>query len=85
MDLEKALKNKINQKIIKFFHENPASIDTPRGVSTWTNQDIKKVRIALKELADLRLLTAHKASSITGYCYTRNKKLTSKIDRMLKK
>ena len=84
MELKDILKRKSHRKVLKFFHENPASIDTARGVATWTNQDIKKVGSALTKLAELGLLVAHKASSTTGYSYTRNKKMISRIGRFLK-
>ena len=84
MELERLLKSENYRKILKFFHENPSSIDTGRGVATWTNQDIKKVREALKKLASVGLLVAHKASSTTGYSYTRDKKLISMVGKVFK-
>lgn len=83
MDFSKILKNSVYRKIMRFFHENPASIDTGRGVATWTNQDIKTVRASLKKLASLGLLVAHKVSSTTGYSYTRDKNVVKKIGRLL--
>lgn len=84
MELENLLKKQIHRKILKFFHENPASVDTARGIATWTSQDIKKVKTALKKLSDLGLLVAHKVSSTTGYSYTRDKKKVSLINKLLK-
>ena len=84
MELEKVVKKKGLRKILKFFHENPASIDTARGVATWTNQDTKEVKRDLKKLASMELLVAHKVSSTIGYSYTRDKKLISKIGKLLK-
>ncbi|MBL7069481.1 MAG: hypothetical protein ISS34_06445 [Candidatus Omnitrophica bacterium] len=83
MGLDKVLKNKIYHTILKFFHENPNSIDTPRGVATWTNQDIKKVRVSLKRLEKLGLLIDHRVSSTTGYSLTRNKKKIAEISSLL--
>lgn len=85
MHLENVLKKEVYRKVLRFFHENPTSIDTARGVATWTNQDIKKVRGALKKLSNLGLLVAHKVSSTIGYSYTRDKKKISKIGRLLEK
>lgn len=85
MELERLIKRQNYHRIIKFFHENPGSIDTARGVATWTNQDAKKVKAALKKLADLGLLIVHKVSSTTGYSYTRDKKTISKISKLLKR
>ena len=84
MELKNLLKRKLCHKILKFFHENPTSIDTPRGVATWTNEDIIKVRGALKKLARAGLLVSHKVSSTIGYSYVRDKKKIAKINKLLK-
>ncbi len=72
-------------KIMKFFHENQASIDTPRGVSTWVREDRAKVKKALEELVGAKILVAHRSTSTTGYSYTRNTKIISKIEKLLKR
>ena len=77
--------SELHLKIIRFFHENQASIDTPRGVSTWVREDRNKVKQALEDLVKLKILTAHRATSTTGYSYTRNAKIISKIEKLLKK
>lgn len=84
-DIDKALQSDLRLKITKFFHENQASIDTPRGVSTWVREDRNKVKEALEDLVGLRVLVAHRATSTTGYSYTRNAKIISKIEKFLKK
>ena len=84
MSIDEALRSAIHRKIIEFFHENQASIDTPRGVSTWVNEERSKVRKALEDLVALNILTAHRVSSTTGYSYTRDTKLISKIGKLLK-
>ncbi len=85
-DLDKIMhQSELHLKIIKFFHENQASIDTPRGVSTWVREDRSKVKQALEDLVKLKILTAHRATSTTGYSYTRNIKIISKIEKLLKK
>ena len=84
MKLRDFLKSEIHKKIIRFFHENPASVDTPRGIATWINQDVGKVRHALKNLAESGILIVHKSTSTTGYSYTRNEKMISQVDRLLK-
>lgn len=83
MNINKALNSKIHRKIIVFFHENQASIDTPRGVSTWINEERGKVKSALEDLVKLKVLVAVRASSTTGYSYTRNKKLIARITELL--
>jgi hypothetical protein len=47
MNTDSAFRSKIHKKIIAFFHENQASIDTPRGVATWIGEDRAKVKLAL--------------------------------------
>lgn len=84
MNLEKALKPDINFNIVKFFHENQASIDTPRGVAAWIDEDRGKVKKALESLTSCNILIAHRSTSTTGYSYTRDPKLISKIGKLLK-
>lgn len=85
MDLSRLLKAQIYFKIIDFFHENPTSIDTPRGIATWIGESKQDVKKALLKLSKLKFLTAHKVSSTTGYSYTRDPKLIRKIEAILKK
>ena len=84
MDIGKIFKSEIHIKIITFFHENQASIDTPRGVATWIGEDRTKVKSALEDLVKANILIAHRASSTTGYSYTSDEKLISKIGKLLK-
>jgi len=84
-DTNKAFQSDLHLKIMKFFHENQASIDTPRGVSTWVREDRAKVKKALEELVIMKILAAHRSTSTTGYSYTRNVKIISKIEKLLKK
>lgn len=75
----------VQMKIMKFFHENPAAIDTPRGISTWTAEDIKSVRTALEGLADHGMLIRHKGSTTIGYSYTQDDKVICKVAQYLKR
>ena len=84
-DINKAVHSDLHLKIMKFFHENQASIDTPRGVSTWVREDRAIVMKALEELVGMKILVAHRSTSTTGYSYTRNAKIISKIEKLLKK
>lgn len=77
--------SQIHLKIIAFFHENQSSIDTPRGISTWIREERARVKSALEDLVALEILIAHRATSTTGYSYTRDRKLISKIDKLLNK
>lgn len=85
MNIDKAFKSTVHLKIIIFFFENQASIDTPRGVATWIREDVPKVKKALEELAGINVLQDHPVTSTTGYSYTQNKVIASKIARFLKK
>lgn len=85
MDINKAVKSDIHLKILRFFHENQASIDTPRGVATWVGEDRSKVKKALEDLVSLEILVAHRATSTTGYSYTRDAKIISGVEKLLKK
>lgn len=85
MDINKAFESEVHKKIITFFHENQSSIDTPRGVATWVAEDRTKVKKALEDLVALKVLVAHRATSTTGYSYTRDTKIISKIGSLLKK
>ena len=57
-----------------FFVENEGSIDTPRGISAWINENIKIVRVALEDLVEAGLLKAHRTSSTVGYSCPLTKK-----------
>ena len=85
MKINDAFNLKIHLKIIAFFHENQASIDTPRGVATWIREDRSKVKQALEDLVKLKILVAHRTTSTTGYSYTSNASLISKIEKLLAK
>ena len=84
-DINKTFQSDLHLKIMKFFHENQASIDTPRGISTWVREDRAIVMKALEELVGMKILVAHRSTSTTGYSYTRNTKIISKIENLLKK
>ena len=84
IDITKIFKSPMYTKIVSFFHENQASIDTPRGVATWTGYKKEDVKKALAELARLGVLNAHPASSTTGYSYTHDKSIIEIIDKKLK-
>ena len=83
MDRKKVFGSPLHIKIIRFFHENQASVDTPRGVATWVGEDRAKVKSALEDLVKKKILIADRATSTTGYGYTRDTALISKIEKML--
>ena len=84
MDTGKMLKKPLHMAIIRFFHENQASIDTPRGIATWIGEDRSKVKTALEYLVKKKILAAHRVASTTGYSYTRDMGLILKIEKLLK-
>ncbi len=85
MNLNEIIASDTHRKIILFFNENQSSIDTAKGVSTWIREERPKVKKALEDLVALNILNAYRATSTTGYSYTTDKKLISKIDKLLKK
>lgn len=85
MKLDDYLQSKINQKIIKFFLENPTSVDTSRGIATWINENIAKTEKALKELAKANVLIPHGTDTTSAYGYTTNTRMISRIKIGLKK
>ncbi len=72
-------------KITRFFLDNPNSIDTPRGVSAWTNISLGETRKILEELAKRGVLSAYRTSSTVGYSLTGNKKILKSVQELLKK
>ncbi|MBN1872282.1 MAG: hypothetical protein JW800_06895 [Candidatus Omnitrophica bacterium] len=85
MQLEKFLQSRINRKIIKFFLENPSSIDTSRGIAIWINENIESTERALKQLVQANILVPHGTDATSAYGYTTDKKLTSRIRLSFKK
>ena len=85
MDINKAFGSEIHRKIIRFFSENQASIDTPRGIATWIGEEREHVKAALEDLVSMKILIAVRSPSTTGYGFTRDEKLISKIVSLLKK
>lgn len=85
MSLNKIFAHPAKKKIAHFFHHNPASIDTSRGISTWTGLNIKETARALEELVKKGILVAHRVTSTVGYAYTNNKKLAVRIKKYFQK
>jgi len=83
-NIDEALQSDLHVKIMRFFHENPSSIDTPRGVATWVKSDRAKVKRALEDLVGLQILVAHRSTSTTGYGYTIDAKTIARIDKFLR-
>ena len=71
--------------VLRFFLDNPHSIDTPRGVSAWTNVPLAEARRVLEELAKRGFLAAYRTSSTVGYSLTENKKTLKSLQESLKR
>jgi hypothetical protein len=85
IDLDRIFESDIHVKIIKFFHENQSSIDTPRGIATWIGYKRDDAEKALSELSGCGILNAHPASSTTGYSYTHDEKIIRAVTKHLKR
>ena len=85
MSLEKWVRSEIHRKILRFFWENPQSVDTPRGIATWTGEEIGKIRRALEDLTADRVLIANRGATTTGYSFTQDRILIDRIETLLRK
>lgn len=83
--LKKIFSCPVREKIIHFFHRNPTSIDSLRGIATWTDLGKKEAAKALEELVKAGLLIAHRATSTVGYAYTANKRIINKVKKYFQK
>jgi len=84
MGLEKILSQDAHLKIIKFFNENPRSIDTITGISGWVGLTKEVTKKALKNLVKHAILIEHKTNTTKAYSYTQDKKILLKIKKWLK-
>lgn len=85
MAIEKTLSCRARKKIIHFFYLNPASVDTLKGIMTWTGLDKKEAVNALEELAKEGILVPHRVTSTVGYAYMPNKKTARAIKKYFDK
>lgn len=81
--ISKILRSPIKRKIILFFRENPHSVDSVRGISTWLNIKPEIVKRALEELVKEGILIAHRGRTTTGYAYTQDIDILSRIEKSL--
>ena len=82
-DLKKICESRLNLKIISFFHENPSTVDTSRGIAAWLNHDSKKIKKALDYLVNQGILIAHGTASTIAYAYTQDRKTAEEIEKLL--
>ena len=84
MELEKIFSNSnLHKKVVRFFHENPATIDTLRGVSTEVYADEKLVKKVLSELTQVGVLSSLQGASTIAYSYTYVLQIIEMIEKVL--
>ena len=81
--LKKICDSPLNLKIVSFFHQHPATIDTARGIAAWLNQDRDKVAKALDFLAAEKVLVVHRTRATLAYGLTQNKAMIKRIEKLL--
>ena len=84
-NLKSLFKTSVFRDIVSFFYENPGSIDTAKGISTWVRKNRTEVVNILNQLVDFGILESLKTTSTTGYSITRNRKILSEIKKIIKK
>ena len=85
MNLSRHLRRGINRKIIKFFLENPSSIDTSRSIAIWINEDEEKTEKVLNDLVKAKVLVPYGDNATPAYGYTTDRYILTKIKSYLKK
>ena len=82
--LKKTLdKDRLARDILTFFRENQTSIESVGGISTWVNNDRKKVQASLDKLVALGVLGKDTSGSMKGYSYTRSKKIMKIVSDLI--
>ena len=85
MSLKKFFDSKLHRQIIIFFRENPHSIDSPRGIATWTGLSRSRTRKALDDLVKAGILNSISTPSTSGYSFTQDVKIIDTIKEYLEK
>lgn len=83
MNLKKMLKSQLHYKILKFFKENPSSLETVEGIASWVGENEIKIKSAVDEIFKQGFLVKHGSSDITGYGLTNDEKLINKLNKHL--
>ena len=81
--LKKVCNSPLNLKIVSFFHQHPATIDTAVGIAAWLNQGRDKVAKAMDFLAAENVLVVHRTRTTLAYGFTQNKAMIKKIKKLL--
>lgn len=85
MRLDRYFNSKICLKIMKFFIENPSSIDSPAGISTWINENVAETDSAIKCLVKAKVIVSHGSKTAPAYGLTDDSNIISRIKSRLKK
>ncbi len=85
MNIKELLKSELHYKILKFFKENPSSLETIKGITSWIGENKHKVKEAVDEIEKHNFLIKHESDDVTGYGLTYDEKLIKKLDKYLKK
>jgi response regulator of citrate/malate metabolism len=80
---KKISKDKVLTKVLRFFHENPTSIDTAENIAKWIGEEKEKVKKALDFLVKVKILNRDVTYTTVGYSYTQDKELMEKIASFL--
>jgi len=81
MKIKELIKSDARKKVVHFFNANPSSIDTLKGITTWTGLDSASAIKALEELVKAGILIPHRLSSTVGYAYAPPKKIARDIKK----
>lgn len=84
MDYKKILSKEINSKIIKFFKNNPNSVETVDGIKGWLEVENRiTIQRALEKLSELGVLAKHESTGVNGYGLTQSEEVNEKINNYL--
>ena len=76
--------NRVLIKVIRFFYENPACIDTSNNIAGWIGERRKPVKEILDFLVKHNVLNKDATYATEGYSFTQDKNMLSKIGDFLK-
>ncbi len=73
----------LERRILQFFCEHPAAVETVRGIASWTGDEQGAVQEAAQILSKRKWLTADETSVVTGYSLTRDERCLAQIHEVL--
>ncbi|MCA9892360.1 MAG: hypothetical protein KC615_05220 [Anaerolineae bacterium] len=69
--------------LIRFFHENPYTTDTPDHIASVIGRDERVVNRALEDLTGTGILKKKKVSKVTVYGYSSDDEIRARIEAFL--